>query len=96
MCSSDLNRDAFRPRPINDSEDCVMLEVLNVAPISFAYPTPSIPVESGAQAASGKGKGVTRKRAMAGPSDSKAAERAAKKQRVVKKPGVKKKPVSNA
>ena len=93
------NRATFPKGPIDDGEDCVMLEVLNVAPISFAYPMPSMPVESGAQPAAGKGKGVTRKRSGAGPSDSKVEERAVKKQRTVKKPDAKppnKKPTSHA
>ena len=93
------NRATFPKGPIDDGEDCVMLEVLNVAPISFAYPMPSMLVDSGAQPATGKGKGATRKRSGARPSNSKEAERAAKKQRTVKKTvskPAKKKPTSDA
>ena len=73
-----LKRDTFPQGPVEDNDDCVILEVHNVAPLSFAYPLPSVSVESGAQPAAGKGRVTTsRKCSVASTSDSQAAERAA-------------------
>ena len=54
-----LKRDTFLQGPAVDDDDCVILKVHNVAPLSFAYPLPSVSVESGVQAAAGKGRATS-------------------------------------
>ena len=92
-----LKRDTFPQGPAVDDDDCVILKVHNVAPLSFAYPLPSVSVDSGAQAAAFATS--SRKRSAASTSDSRAAERAAKKSKAAKKPAEKstrRRPTANA
>ena len=76
----------------DDSDDCVLLEVLNPQPIAFAYPLPSTSVDPNGQTTDVQpvvagGRATTWKRAGAGTSDAGAAAPASKRKRMSKKPG---------
>ena len=87
-------RGSIRDWSDDDSEDCVLLEVLNPPPISFAYTLPSTSVDPDGQVQDVQpvavgGQAPAQKRAGAGTSDTGATAPPAKRKKVVKKPGSK-------
>ena len=96
-------RGSIRDWSDDDSDDCVLLEVLNPPPISYAYPLPSTSVDPDEQdqdvpPGAAEDRVPARKRAGTSTSDAEAAAPPAKKKKIAKKPGNKgaKKPTSTA
>ena len=97
------DRSSIRDWSDDDCDDCVLLEVLDPSPISFAYPLPSTSVDPDEQdqdvpPGAAEDRVPARKRTGTSTSDAEAATPPAKKKKIAKKPGNKgtKKPTSTA
>ena len=69
--------------PVDPSGDCILLDVIDAPPISFAYPLPSATPEVGDTTI--EGPVVSRKRSGAGTAESGPSQPAAKNKKLVKK-----------